>query len=218
MFLMWLGEQITARHRQRHFADHLLGHRRRPAFGYRRHARTGTHRCAVDGHHPCDHRACDRGHRPDRVLPSARSARLLIQYPKRQVGNRIVPGRHVAPATEAQHRGRHSADLRVVAASAAGYRGGLLGHHDAADMGLRGPGRAWPRTAALHAVLRLDDRVLRVLLHGHRVQSQDTADQLKKHSGFIPGYRPGERTAEYIDYVHDSHHGGWGHIPRRGLA
>ena len=30
---------------------------------------------------------------------------------------------------------------------------------------------------------------------------KDTADQLKKHSGFIPGYRPGERTAEYIDYV-----------------
>ncbi len=30
---------------------------------------------------------------------------------------------------------------------------------------------------------------------------QDTAEQLKKHSGFIPGYRPGERTAEYIDYV-----------------
>ncbi|EYS92045.1 preprotein translocase, SecY subunit [Bartonella bacilliformis str. Heidi Mejia] len=29
----------------------------------------------------------------------------------------------------------------------------------------------------------------------------DTADQLKKHSGFIPGIRPGKRTAEYIDYV-----------------
>ena len=30
---------------------------------------------------------------------------------------------------------------------------------------------------------------------------KDTADQLKKHSGFIPGIRPGERTAEYIDYI-----------------
>ena len=30
---------------------------------------------------------------------------------------------------------------------------------------------------------------------------KDTADQLKKHSGFIPGIRPGERTAQYIDYV-----------------
>ena len=30
---------------------------------------------------------------------------------------------------------------------------------------------------------------------------KDTADNLKKHGGFIPGIRPGERTAEYIDYV-----------------
>ncbi|MDQ4134855.1 MAG: preprotein translocase subunit SecY, partial [Pseudomonadota bacterium] len=30
---------------------------------------------------------------------------------------------------------------------------------------------------------------------------QETADNLKKHGGFIPGIRPGERTAEYIDYV-----------------
>ena len=30
---------------------------------------------------------------------------------------------------------------------------------------------------------------------------QETADNLKKHGGFIPGIRPGERTAEMIDYV-----------------
>ncbi len=30
---------------------------------------------------------------------------------------------------------------------------------------------------------------------------QDTADNLKKYGGFVPGIRPGERTAEYIDYV-----------------
>ncbi|MDR3406888.1 MAG: preprotein translocase subunit SecY [Methylovirgula sp.] len=29
----------------------------------------------------------------------------------------------------------------------------------------------------------------------------ETADNLKKHSGFIPGIRPGERTAQYIDKV-----------------
>ncbi len=29
----------------------------------------------------------------------------------------------------------------------------------------------------------------------------DTADNLKKYGGFIPGIRPGQRTAEYIDYV-----------------
>ena len=30
---------------------------------------------------------------------------------------------------------------------------------------------------------------------------QETADNLKKHGGFIPGIRPGERTADYIDHV-----------------
>jgi len=29
----------------------------------------------------------------------------------------------------------------------------------------------------------------------------ETRNNLKKHGGFIPGIRPGERTAEYIDYV-----------------
>jgi preprotein translocase subunit SecY len=30
---------------------------------------------------------------------------------------------------------------------------------------------------------------------------QETADNLKKHGGFIPGIRPGERTADFIDQV-----------------
>jgi preprotein translocase subunit SecY len=30
---------------------------------------------------------------------------------------------------------------------------------------------------------------------------EDTAENLKKNGGFIPGIRPGKRTAEYLDYV-----------------
>ena len=30
---------------------------------------------------------------------------------------------------------------------------------------------------------------------------KETADNLRKYGGFIPGIRPGEKTAEYIDYV-----------------
>ena len=30
---------------------------------------------------------------------------------------------------------------------------------------------------------------------------KDTADNLRKYGGFLPGIRPGEKTAEYIDYV-----------------
>ncbi|MEM1277986.1 MAG: preprotein translocase subunit SecY [Pseudomonadota bacterium] len=30
---------------------------------------------------------------------------------------------------------------------------------------------------------------------------EDVADNLKKHGGFIPGYRPGKATADYLDYI-----------------
>ena len=30
---------------------------------------------------------------------------------------------------------------------------------------------------------------------------EETAENLKKYGGFIPGIRPGKKTAEYIDYV-----------------
>ena len=30
---------------------------------------------------------------------------------------------------------------------------------------------------------------------------EDTAENLRKYGGFIPGIRPGKRTAEYINYI-----------------
>ena len=30
---------------------------------------------------------------------------------------------------------------------------------------------------------------------------EETADNLKKYGGFIPGIRPGKNTADYLDYV-----------------
>mgnify|MGYP001478908607 FL=1 len=30
---------------------------------------------------------------------------------------------------------------------------------------------------------------------------EDTADNLRKYGGFLPGIRPGKKTAEYLDYV-----------------
>ena len=29
----------------------------------------------------------------------------------------------------------------------------------------------------------------------------ETADNLRKYGGFVPGYRPGKITADYLDYV-----------------
>ena len=33
------------------------------------------------------------------------------------------------------------------------------------------------------------------------LNTTDTADNLKKHGGFIPGIRPGERTAKFLDAI-----------------
>ena len=33
------------------------------------------------------------------------------------------------------------------------------------------------------------------------INPKETADNLKKYGGFIPGIRPGENTANYLDYV-----------------
>ena len=53
----------------------------------------------------------------------------------------------------------------------------------------------------LHSALHRPDRLLRLLLHGGGVQPHRDRRNLKKHGGFIPGVRPGERTGEHIDYV-----------------
>ncbi|CAH0340454.1 preprotein translocase subunit SecY [Rhizobium sp. CECT 9324] len=127
--------------------------------------------------------------------------RLLIQYPKRQVGNRMFQGdtshlplklntAGVIPAIFAS-------SLLLLPATAAGFAGNA-----------QLPG--WATT------------IVAALTHGHPVymmmyagliaffaffytaivfNPKDTADNLKKHGGFIPGIRPGDRTAEYIDYV-----------------
>ena len=42
---------------------------------------------------------------------------------------------------------------------------------------------------------------------------EETAENLKRHGGFIPGIRPGKATEEYFDYRADPHHRG-----RRGLS
>ena len=128
--------------------------------------------------------------------------RLLIQYPKRQVGNRMFEGQSSHLAAQAQHLGRDSADLRFVAVAVADD--GRKLHHR------RGQATGWLTTVT---TLLSHGRPLFLVLYVALIvffaffytaiifNPTETADNLKKHGGFIPGIRPGERTAEYIDYV-----------------
>jgi preprotein translocase subunit SecY len=125
--------------------------------------------------------------------------RLTIQYPKRQIGNRMFQGdsSHLPlklnasgvippifastllylPATVEQFMGRGSDELTRV-------------------LSLLGPGQP------LHILFYIGLIVFFCFFYTPIViNPQETADNLKKYGGFIPGIRPGPRTAEYIEYV-----------------
>ena len=202
MFLMWLGEQITARGIGNGisliiFAGIVAG-LPRAIGGTLELGRTGA---LSTGLILAIIVLADRRHRADRVLRArpAPAADPVSEAPGRQPH---VPGRYLAPAAEAQHVGRHSADLRLVAAAAAGDDRGLLADDRTC---LAGQARSWPRSATASRSTWLFYAAMIVFFAFFYTaivfNPKDTADQLKKHSGFIPGYRPGERTAEYIDYV-----------------
>ena len=44
---------------------------------------------------------------------------------------------------------------------------------------------------------------------------KDMANNLKDYGSFIPGYRPGKRTADYLEKVHDADHLRRGGVPGR---
>ena len=93
MFLMWLGEQITARGIGNGisliiFAGIVADLPR--AIG--RHARARPHRRALDRHHPRRSSCFAVAVIGLIVFFERAQRRLLIQYPKRQVGNRMFQG------------------------------------------------------------------------------------------------------------------------------
>ncbi len=130
--------------------------------------------------------------------------RLLIQYPKRQVGNRMFGGELLVPAAEDQHLGRDSADLRLDASAAAGDGAAVPVDGEPAGLGFLGADAGGP---AQHG------RPLFMVLYGALIifftffytsivfNPEETAENLRKYGGFLPGIRPGKRTAEYLDYV-----------------
>ncbi len=127
--------------------------------------------------------------------------RLLIQYPKRQVGNRMFEGQSSHLPLKLNTSGVippiFASSLLLLPTTVANFNAGsgtgmALDHHH--------PAR--PRPAAVPGALRARLIVFFAFFYTAIVfNPTETADNLKKHGGFIPGIRPGERTAEYIDYV-----------------
>jgi preprotein translocase subunit SecY len=126
--------------------------------------------------------------------------RLLIQYPKRQVGNRMFEGQSSHLPLKLNTSGVippiFASSLLLLPTTIANFTAG------------QGPG--WLTTITtqlshgrpLFLILYVALIVFFAFFYTAIVfNPTETADNLKKHGGFVPGIRPGERTAEYIDYV-----------------
>jgi len=128
--------------------------------------------------------------------------RLLIQYPKRQVGNRMFEGQ----SSHLPLKLNTSGVIPPIFASSLL----LLPTTLASFTSTQGSATGWLTTVT---TLLSHGRPLFLVLYVALIvffaffytaiifNPTETADNLKKHGGFIPGIRPGERTAEYIDYV-----------------
>jgi preprotein translocase subunit SecY len=200
MFLMWLGEQITARGIGNGLSLIIFSGivARVPA------ALSGTLELGREGAlSPIVILAVgvmSVGVIAFVVFVERAQRRLLIQYPKRQIGNRMFQGEASHLPLKLNTSGVippiFASSLLLLPVTVANFTAGA------------GPG--WLTTIA---ALLGRGQPLYLILYGGMIiffaffytavvfNPTDTADNLKKHGGFIPGIRPGKNTAEYIDYV-----------------
>jgi len=126
--------------------------------------------------------------------------RLLIQYPKRQVGNRMFEGQSSHLPLKLNTSGVippiFASSLLLLPTTIANFTAGQGPGWLTAITTQLAHGR--PLFLALYVCLIVFFAFFYTAIV---FNPTETADNLKKHGGFIPGIRPGERTAEYIDYV-----------------
>jgi preprotein translocase subunit SecY len=127
--------------------------------------------------------------------------RLLINYPKRQVGNRIYEGQTSFLPLKLNTSGVippiFASSLLLLPTTIAGFSSqvdpsGVLGTISA----YLGHGRPLYMVAYAALIIFFAFFYTAIVFN-----PTETADNLKKQNGFIPGIRPGERTAEFIDKV-----------------
>jgi preprotein translocase subunit SecY len=126
--------------------------------------------------------------------------RLLIQYPKRQMGNRMFEGNTSFLPLKLNTAGVippiFASSLLLVPATIGGFSAG--GGNEWITYITAALGHGQPLFMVFYAAMIIFFCFFYTAIV---FNPSDTADNLKKHGGFIPGIRPGERTAQYIDFV-----------------
>ncbi|WOJ89387.1 preprotein translocase subunit SecY [Methylocapsa polymorpha] len=125
--------------------------------------------------------------------------RLLITYPKRQQGNKIYEGQTSFLPLKLNTSGVippiFASSLLLLPTTIANFsqnQGGIL----ATITTYLGHGRPLYLIAYVSLIVFFAFFYTAIVFN-----PTETADNLKKHGGFIPGIRPGERTAQYIDTI-----------------
>ena len=129
--------------------------------------------------------------------------KLLIQYPKRQVGNKMFEGNSSHLPLKLNTAGVipaiFASSLLLLPLTAAGFTaGGQSNLPDWLAFLVSYLGRGQPMYLLLFGALIAFFAFFYTAIV---FNPKETADNLKNQGGFIPGVRPGERTAEHIDHV-----------------
>ncbi len=127
--------------------------------------------------------------------------RVPITYPRRQVGNKMYEGQSSFLPLKLNTSGVippiFASSLLLLPTTVANFAQGTTSSGILTTItALLGRG------SALYLILYVALIVFFAFFYTATVfNPADTADNLKKHGGFVPGVRPGERTAQYIDYI-----------------
>ena len=137
--------------------------------------------------------------------------RLLIQYPKRQQGNRVSQGQNSFLPLKINTSGVippiFASAILLLPATAMGFASGGGAAAQATASGPIQGALQWmavnfgPGSPGYIIGYGLMIAFFTFFYTSITFNPEETADNLRKHGGFIPGIRPGKNTAAYIDYV-----------------
>ena len=136
------------------------------------------------------------------VVFMERSLRKIhIQYPRRQVGMKVYDGGSSHLPVKVNPSGVipaiFASSLLLLPVTVSTFSGGQTGPVMSTILAYFGPGQ--PLYLLFFALMI----VFFAYFYTYNVafKVDDVADNLKNQNGFVPGIRPGKKTAEYLDYV-----------------
>jgi preprotein translocase subunit SecY len=128
--------------------------------------------------------------------------RLIVQYPKRQVGSKMFGGESSHLPLKLNSSGVippiFASSLLLLPLTVAGFYGSSAGAPGWLQLVMAWLAHGQPLYIALYVALIVFFAFFYTAIV---FNPDDTAENLKKYNGFIPGIRPGKNTAEYLDYV-----------------